>query len=80
MDALDRLVSERIDDRALERGWTVTRVPGTRTHRYRDPRWDRRQTCDACGGSGCDGARPCRRCDATGVVTLESLDLAGGAS
>lgn len=69
LDRIDERVSGPIDEDARRRGWTVTVKPGTRTHVYRDPRWDRRHRCDGCAGTGCDGARPCDRCDGTGVVT-----------
>lgn len=69
LDRIDERVSRPIDDDARRRGWTVTVLPGTRTHVYRDPRWDRRRVCEHCGGSGGDGARPCPPCEGTGVVT-----------
>lgn len=43
LDMLDRLVSARADAEARRRGHTVTRVPGTRTHLYHDPRWSQRR-------------------------------------
>jgi hypothetical protein len=42
---IDERFSGPIDDEARRRGWTVTVRPGTRTHVYRDPRWDRRHRC-----------------------------------
>lgn len=69
LDAIDGRISGPIDDDARRRGWTVVVLPGTRTHVYRDPRWNRRRLCDRCSGSGCVGARPCGPCDGTGVVT-----------
>ncbi len=44
-------------------GWAIT---------VRDPRWDSRQECSACGGTGwgrTEGAE-CAECDGVGVVTL----------
>jgi hypothetical protein len=41
VDILDRWLSARADNRARARGHTITRVPGTRTQVYRDPRWAR---------------------------------------
>ena len=79
LDRIDDRVSRDIDDDARSRGWTVTVVPGTRTHEYRDPRWDRRRLCDECAGSGLDGARPCAFC-ADGVVTDQLLPHTGDAS
>jgi hypothetical protein len=69
LDKIDERFSGPIDDEARRRGWTVTVRPGTRTHVYRDPRWDRRRRCEECAGTGCAGARPCPWCDGTGVVT-----------
>jgi hypothetical protein len=69
LDRIDEHVSRPIDDDARRRGWTVTVTPGTRTHVYRDPRWDRRHQCEECDGTGCEGARPCPWCEGTGVVT-----------
>ena len=69
LDMIDERVSGPIDADARRRGWTVGVKPGTRTHVYRDPRWDRRRLCDECAGTGCEGARPCAWCDGTGVVT-----------
>jgi len=69
LDMIDERVSAPIDDEARHRGWTVMVLPGTRTHVYRDPRWDRRRLCDHCSGSGLEGAQPCRPCDGTGVIT-----------
>jgi len=43
LDLLDQLVSARADERARRMGFTVTRVPGSRVHLYRDPRWDQRR-------------------------------------
>ena len=43
LDLLDRVISARADAEARRRGHTVTRVPGSRTHVYRDPRWDARR-------------------------------------
>lgn len=40
------------DSRAAARGWQVTRVPGSRRHVYRDPRWDTVHACEPCGGTG----------------------------
>jgi hypothetical protein len=39
LDVFDRWVSTRADERARALGHTVRRIPGTRTHVYRDPRW-----------------------------------------
>ena len=69
IDMIDERVSGPIDDDARRRGWEVYTLPGTRTHVYRDPRWDRRRLCDHCRGSGCEGAQPCGPCDGTGVTT-----------
>jgi hypothetical protein len=69
LDRIDTRVSGPIDDDARRRGWTMTVRPGTRTHVYRDPRWDRRHACEECAGTGCEGVRPCGWCDGTGVVT-----------
>ena len=77
LDRIDERVSGPIDDDARRRGWTVTVLPGTRTHVYRDPRWDRRRVCEACEGSGRDGARPCPPCDGTGVITEQPVRPAG---
>jgi hypothetical protein len=57
---------------ATDRGWTAQRSPSGWSIRVRDPRFDRRKECGACGGTGRDritGA-DCPDCDATGVVTL----------
>ena len=72
LNRIDDHVSEAVDADARSRGWTVTVVPGTRTHEYRDPRWDRRRLCDECAGSGRDGARPCTFC-VDGVITDQLL-------
>ena len=77
IDLIDDHVTAKIDRDARERGLTVTRIPGTRTHRYRDSRWDRRRLCGDCAGSGCVGARPCGWCDGTGVVTLDPARTTG---
>jgi hypothetical protein len=79
LNRIDDHVSETVDADARSRGWTVTVVPGTRTHEYRDPRWDRRRLCDECAGSGLDGARPCAFC-ADGVITDQLLPHTGDAS
>ncbi len=79
LDLLDERVSTGIDDDARRRGWNVTVLPGTRTHVYRDPRWDRRRLCEHCVGTGRDGARPCPPCDGTGVVTDQPVDAIGDA-
>jgi hypothetical protein len=79
LDLLDERISEKVDDDARRRGWTVTVLPGTRTHVYRDPRWDLRRLCGRCAGSGCDGARACAPCDGTGVVTDQPVDAIGDA-
>jgi hypothetical protein len=79
VDLIDRRVSEPIDDDARSRGWTVRVVPGTRTHEYRDPRWDRRRLCDLCDGTGRSGARPCDACDGTGVITTQPVRPVGEA-
>jgi hypothetical protein len=79
LDLLDERVSTGIDDDARRRGWNVTVLPGTRTHVYRDPRWDRRRLCEHCSGTGCHGARPCPPCDGTGVVTDQPVDAIGDA-
>lgn len=45
-------------------GWTIT---------VRDPRWDLRQECAVCHGSGSDlAANPCAACGGVGVITLEA--------
>ncbi len=80
LDMIDERVSRPIDDDARRRGWTVTVLPGTRTHVYRDPRWDRRRLCEHCGGSGCEGARPCPPCGGTGVLTDRPVRHAGESS
>jgi hypothetical protein len=77
LNLIDERVSGPIDDDARRRGWTVMVLPGTRTHVYRDPRWDRRRLCDHCAGAGCDGARPCLPCDGTGVLTDQPVRHAG---
>jgi hypothetical protein len=77
LDVIDQRVSGPIDADARRRGWTVGVLPGTRTHVYRDPRWDRRRLCEDCEGSGRDGARPCLLCEGTGVVTLQPVRQAG---
>jgi hypothetical protein len=70
LDRIDERVSASIDDDAFRRGWTVRRLPGTRTHVYRDPRWNRRRACESCAGSGLDAMDPCETCDGVGVVTV----------
>jgi hypothetical protein len=79
LDRIDEWATAPIDDDAQRRGWTVARRPGTRTHTYRDPRWDRRHICDGCAGSGAEGAWQCPVCDGTGVVTDVLALHAGGA-
>lgn len=37
VDRFDAWVSRRVDARARELGWTITRIPGTRTQVYRSP-------------------------------------------
>jgi hypothetical protein len=77
LDMIDERVSGPIDADARRRGWTVSIRPGTRTHVYRDPRWDRRRICEECGGSGCAGARLCPPCDGTGVITEQPVRPTG---
>ena len=77
LDRIDERVSDAIADDARRRGWTVGVRPGTRTHVYRDPRWNRRRLCAACGGSGCEGARPCPPCAGTGVITEQPVRPTG---
>ncbi len=77
LDLIDDHASRAVDDDARSRGWTVTVVPGTRTHEYRDPRWDRRRLCDECAGSGRDGARSCTFCAGDGVITDQLLPHTG---
>jgi hypothetical protein len=77
LDLIDDRVSGPIDDSAQSRGWTVRVLPGTRTHEYRDPRWDRRRACEECDGTGCDGARECGACAGDGVVTGHLLPHRG---
>lgn len=43
LDKLDYLLTGHVDADARRRGLTVTRVPGSREHIYRDPRWDERR-------------------------------------
>lgn len=43
LDMLDHLLTGHVDADARRRGLTVTRVPGSREHIYRDPRWDERR-------------------------------------
>lgn len=77
VDTFDEWISGPIDDDARRRGWTVTVLPGTRTHVYRDPRWDRRRLCEHCSGGGCEGACPCGPCGGTGVLTDQPVRHAG---
>ena len=77
LDVIDERVSGPIDDDARRRGWTRHTRPGTRTHVYRDPRWDHRRLCDVCEGSGREGARPCPPCDGTGVITEQPVRPTG---
>lgn len=77
LDRIDERVSRPIDDDARQRGWSVYVLPGTRTHVYRDPRWDRRRVCEQCRGVGSEGARPCPQCDGTGVVTDQPVRSRG---
>jgi hypothetical protein len=61
---------------AAERGWTATRSGSGWSVRVRDSRFDLRQECSACDGTGrhrITGAE-CPDCDATGVVTLPADD------
>lgn len=77
LDLIDERIGRPIDDDARRRGWTVRVVPGTRTHEYRDPRWERRRLCEHCGGTGCDGARPCTPCAGSGVITAQPVRPTG---
>lgn len=77
IDLIDDRVSRRADARARELGHVITRIPGTRTQRYRDPRWDLRRECDRCAGSGLAGAHACAPCSGTGVRTLDATPLRG---
>lgn len=77
LDLIDERVSRPVDEGARRRGWSVSVLPGTRTHVYRDPRWDRRRLCDHCAGSGCEGARPCAPCDGSGVLVDLPVRSAG---
>ncbi len=64
LDKIDDRISNPIDDDA--RGFSVTVIAGTRTHRYRDDAgWDRRQLFGECFGDG-----PCHMCGGVGVVTV----------
>jgi len=70
LDKIDDHVTARADRRAREMGLQISRIPGTRTQVYRDSRWDLRQECADCAGSGLDGAASCPVCEGTGVITL----------
>lgn len=70
LDLVDHWVSERVDAEARARGFTVTRLPGTRIHVYRnDTLRDRRYEHEECAGAGWVGAGECVRCEGTRVVT-----------
>ena len=61
---------------AAERGWTARRSASGWSIQVRDPRFDLRQECWECGGTGfhrITGAE-CEVCDGTGVVTLAGED------
>lgn len=77
LDKIDEFVTERADARAREMGLDIRRVRGTRTQVYRDRRWDSRQECGACAGTGISGARSCRTCAGTGVVVTDPAAQAG---
>lgn len=72
-----RRLGERLfaaeDDRARNRGWQVQRIQGGLGRTYRDPRYDRRTICPACGGTGSDPdfgeVQWCVACRGVGVVT-----------
>jgi hypothetical protein len=78
LDKIDEKVTRRADVRAQELGLQISRVPGTRTQVYRDPRWDRRRECGCCSGTGLDGAQACDSCTGTGVTTSDATVRAGG--
>jgi hypothetical protein len=63
----------RADEKwAADHGWTSQRSASGWSIRVRDPRFDLRQECWECGGTGhhrITGAE-CDTCDGTGVVTL----------
>lgn len=71
LDLIDDHITARADSLAREMELEITRIPGTRTHSYRNPVWDLRRACPLCSGTGLDGARPCDPCTGTGVVTLD---------
>ena len=61
---------------AAERGWTARRSASGWTIQVRDPRFDLRQECWECGGTGFHRITgvECDTCDGTGVVTLAGED------
>lgn len=77
LDKIDEFVTERADARPREMGLDIRRIPGTRTHVYRDRRWDSRQECGACAGTGISGARSCGTCAGTGVVVTDPAAQVG---
>jgi hypothetical protein len=77
LDKIDERVTERADARARELGLDIRRIPGTRTLVYRDRRWDSRQECGECAGTGLDGCSACEPCAGTGVITTDAATQAG---
>lgn len=80
VDRFDDWVTRRSDRRAIARGVTITRIPGTRRQSYRDRRWDRRRECEECCGTGREGSGDCPPCQGTGVLTRPDPDAAGAHS